>query len=313
MKYMQIAGVDKPISRLIMGTGDLRNLGESERMIMEAYVRAGGNTFDTAHQYRGREQILGKWLDEEKLREQTVILTKGAHHDDGSPGPRVNPQAIRNDLLESLARLGTEYVDLYALHRDDPNVEVGAIMEELNEHLREKRIRAIGASNWSHQRIQEANQYAAEHKLTGFAFSSPNLSLAKPNEPRWEGCVSAGEETCGWHAGNQLPLLAWSAQAGGFFSGNFTPANQSDQEMVRVYYSSDNWERYRRTVKLAEEKQVTPIQIALSYVLCQPFPTGAIIGPRSPEELASSIESMNLLLTSQEVEWLDLKREEITR
>ncbi|MFC5647885.1 aldo/keto reductase [Paenibacillus solisilvae] len=313
MKYMQIEGVDKPISRLIMGTGDLRNLGESERNMLDAFVQAGGNAFDTAHQYRGREQILGQWLEEKNLREKVVILTKGAHHDDGSPGPRVNPQAIRKDLTESLERLGTDYVDLYALHRDDPDVEVGPIMEELNEHLKAKRIRAIGASNWSHQRIQEANQYAADHKLTGFAFNSPNLSLAKPNEPRWAGCVSADEQTCSWHEANQLPLLSWSAQAGGFFSGNFTPDNQSDQEMVRVYYSSSNWERYRRTVILAEEKQVSPIQLALSYVLCQPFPTSAIIGPRNPEELASSIQSMNLPLTAQEVEWLDLKREAIAQ
>ncbi|MBW7455086.1 aldo/keto reductase [Paenibacillus sepulcri] len=313
MKYMQIEGVNKQISRLIMGTGDLRNLGEPERMMLDAYIQAGGNAFDTAHQYRGREQILGSWLAEKQLREQVVILSKGAHHDDGSPGPRVNPQAIRKDLMESLERLGTDYVDLYALHRDDPSVAVGPIMEELNEHLQAKRIRAIGASNWSYQRIQEANEYAAGHKLTGFAFSSSNLSLAKPIEPRWEGVVSADEDTCRWHAGNQLPLLSWSAQAGGFFSGNFTPEDRSNEEMVRVYYSSGNWERYRRTVKLAEEKQVTPIQIALSYVLYQPFPTSAIIGPRNPEELESSILSLNLELTPQEVEWLDLQREEISK
>ncbi|WP_219834182.1 aldo/keto reductase [Paenibacillus sp. R14(2021)] len=311
MQYMQIEGVNKPISRLFMGTGDLRNLGESERSMLDAFVQAGGNAFDTAHQYRGREQLLGQWLEEKKLRDKVVIMTKGAHHDDGSPGPRVNSQAIRKDLTESLERLGTDYVDLYALHRDDPTVEVGPIMEELNEHLQAKRIRAIGASNWSHQRIQEANQYASAHSLSGFAFSSPNLSLAKPNEPRWAGCVSADEDTCAWHEANQLPLLSWSAQAGGFFSGNFTPDNPSDPEMVRVYYSSSNWERFRRTAELAAVKGVTPIQLALSYVLCQPFPTSAIIGPRNPEELASSIKSMNLSLTAQEVEWLDLKREEI--
>lgn len=311
MRYMNIKGVDKPISRLFMGTGDLRKLEEPERMMLDAYIRAGGNAFDTAHQYRGKELVLGQWLAEQKNREKLVILTKGAHHDDGSPGPRVNPEAIRKDLTESLERLGTEYVDLYALHRDDPNVEVGPIIEELNTHLEAKRIRAIGASNWSHKRIQEANEYAAAHKLIGFSFSSPNLSLAKPNVPRWEGCVSADEETCGWHSVNQLPLLAWSAQAGGFFSGNFTPDNRADEEMVRVYYSENNWERYRRAAKLAEEKQVSPIQIALSYVLNQSFPTCAIIGPRNPEELDSSIQAMNLPLTEQEVEWLDLKREEI--
>ncbi|WP_028558803.1 aldo/keto reductase [Paenibacillus pinihumi] len=311
MKVMHIAGVDKPISRLFMGTGDLRKLEEPERLMLDAYIEAGGNAFDTAHQYRGREQLLGQWLAENNLRDKVVILSKGAHHDDGSPGPRVNPQAIRKDLLESLERLGTTYVDLYALHRDDPGVPVGPIMEELNEHLAAKRIGAIGASNWSHQRIQEANEYAAAHGLTGFAFSSPNLSLAKPNEPRWEGCVSADGDTCAWHAAHQLPLLSWSAQAGGFFSGYFTPDNHLDEEMVRVYYSGDNWERYRRAVQLAEAKGVTAIQIALSYVLHQPFLTGAIIGPRNPEELKSSVEAMNLPLTPQEVEWLDLVKEDI--
>lgn len=309
MKAMHIQGVDKAISRLIMGTGDLRKLEEPERMMLDAYIRAGGNTFDTAHQYRNKEVILGQWLAEKKLREQVVILTKGAHHDDGSPGPRVNPQAIRKDLLESLDRLGTDYVDLYALHRDDPDTAVGPIMEELNEHIQASRIRAIGASNWSFQRIQEANAYADTHGLIGFTFSSPNLSLAKPNEPRWEGCVSADGDTCAWHGYNQLPLLAWSSQAGGFFSGHFTPDNQENLEMVRVYYNDDNWERYRRAAKLAADKNVSPIQIALAYVLNQSFPTCAIIGPRNPDELQSSIEAMHIPFTPDELAWLNLERE----
>ncbi|TVX98689.1 aldo/keto reductase [Cohnella terricola] len=313
MKYIQIQGVEKPISRLFMGTGDLRKIEEPQRLMLDAYIKAGGNAFDTAHQYRGKELVLGQWLAETNLREKLVILTKGAHHDDGSPGPRVNPQAIRKDLSESLERLGTDYVDLYALHRDDPTVAVGPIIEELNEHIQAKKIRAIGASNWSYKRIREANEFAASRNLIGFSFSSPNLSLAKPKEARWEGTVSADEETCDWHAETQLPLFAWSAQAGGFFSGNFAPDKLDDPEMVRVYYSDENWERYRRAVKLAEEKGVTPIQIALSYVLYQPFPTCAIIGPRNPEEFESSIQAMNLVLTAEEVEWLDLKKEEIGR
>jgi aryl-alcohol dehydrogenase-like predicted oxidoreductase len=313
MKTMMIQGVNKPMSRLIMGTGDLRVLDEAKRLMLDAYIKAGGNMFDTAHQYRGKEQILGQWLAEKKIREKVVIMTKGAHHDDGSPGPRVNPQAIRKDLAESLERLGTDYIDLYALHRDDPNVEVGPIIEELNEQLECKRIRAIGASNWSYQRIQEANEYAAAHQLVGFTFSSTNLSLAKAKEPRWEGCVSADVDTCDWHERNQLTLLSWSSQAGGFFSGNFSPDNLSNAEMVRVYYNDENWERYRRTVKLAEQKQVSPIQISLSYVLHQPFPTCAIIGPRNPDELHDSVLAMNLPLTTAEVEWLDLKKEEIAK
>ncbi|MCM3749803.1 aldo/keto reductase [Paenibacillus pasadenensis] len=313
MQYTHIQGVDKKISRLFMGTGDLRTMEEPQRLMLEAYIAAGGNAFDTAHQYRGREQVLGQWLAEEGLRDKVVIMTKGAHHDDGEPGPRVRPDAIRKDLTESLERLGTDYVDLYALHRDDPTVPVGPIMEELNEHLQAKRIHAIGASNWSWQRISEANDYAAANGLTGFVFNSPNLSLAKPNEARWAGTVSADAEMCDWHERTGLPLLSWSAQAGGFFSGHFSPDNHADAEMVRVYYSDNNWERYRRAVKLGEEKGVTAIQIALSYVLYQRFPTCAIIGPRNSDEFQSSIEAMNLELTPAEVEWLDLKREAVNQ
>ncbi|MFC4811706.1 aldo/keto reductase [Paenibacillus sp. GCM10023250] len=311
MHTMRIQGVDKPVSRLILGTGDLRSLDDNERAMLRAYVDAGGATFDTAHQYRGREKLLGQWLAEENLRDKVAILTKGAHHDDGSPGPRVNPAAIRQDLTESLERLGTHHVELYALHRDDPSVEVGPIVEELHAHAEAGRIGAFGASNWTHERIQEANDYAAAHGLTGFAFSSTNLSLAKPQAPRWPGVVSADEATIAWHAANGMPLLSWSAQAGGFFSGHFTPDDTSNEEMVRVYYNEGNWERYNRAVRLAAEKGVTPIQLALSYVLHQSFATCAIIGPRKPEELVSSIEAMQLKLTAAEVEWLDLKREAI--
>lgn len=315
MKSMEISGLQKKCSSLILGTGG--DFFEPDNMdavceILDAYMEAGGNTFDSAHQYEGSEEAFGKWMEKRSFdREDIVILTKGGHPDDGEPGPRVNPQAITKDLFESLERLKTEYVDLYALHRDDPNVEVGPIVEVLNEHLSAGRIRAIGVSNWTHQRIQEANDYAARYHLTGFAFSSPSLSLAKMNYPRWPGCVAADAETISWHANNQMPLLSWSSQASGFFSGRFSPQNRENEEMVNVYYSEGNWERYQRAQMLAEKKQVSIIQIALAYVLNQPFPSAAIIGPEKPDELYSSVQGASIELTSDEVNWLDLKIEQL--
>lgn len=94
-----------------------------------------------------------------------IIMTKGAHPDDGEPSNRVNPRAIHNDVPDSLEKLRTSYIDLYALHRDDPSVEVGPIVEALNEHVAAGRIHAIGASNWTYNRIQEANDYAWTHGL----------------------------------------------------------------------------------------------------------------------------------------------------
>ncbi|MBB6672456.1 aldo/keto reductase [Cohnella nanjingensis] len=307
MAFMTVNGIR--LSRLIMGTGDLRKLNGTE--MLDAFADAGGTTIDTAHQYTQAEKILGAWMRERGNRERLVILTKGAHHDDGSPGARVNPEAIRKDLNESLERLGTTYIDLYALHRDDPEAPVGPIVEELNRHLADGRIRAFGASNWTRERIQEANDYAEAHGLSGFSFSSTNLALATANEPRWPGCVAADEATREWHERTQIPLLAWSAQAGGFFSGLFSPEDRSNAEMARVYYSNDNWRRYERARRLAADKGVSATQIALAYVLQRPYPTAAIIGPRSEAELKDSLEAERLALTGPELAWLNLEREEL--
>lgn len=300
--------VELECSRLILGTGGFMHQEQDQSIrLLDDFFNLGGNTLDTAHQYKGSEELLGNWLETRNNREDVHILTKGAHHDDGEPGQRVNPKSITKDLMESLDRMKTEYVDFYALHRDDPSKEVGPIIDVLNEHVRAGRIRSFGTSNWEYSRIQEANEYAFKNKLKGFSFNSPNLSLAKPNVPRWPGCVSADEDTCQWHKRNQMPLLSWSSLAGGFFSGEFSPENKDNEEMVKVYYSSENWERFRRAGELAEKKGVTLIQIALAYVLNQPFPTAAIIGPRNSNELKDSIVGEKVKLSVDEINWLNLQ------
>lgn len=310
MKYISIPGLDKKVSELVMGTIYFRpsNIDFTCEML-DAFVAAGGNTLDTAHIYCGgeSEQAIGLWLEKRGRSDDIVILTKGAHHD--KDGPRVTPACIASDLKDSLERLKVETIDMYALHRDDPNVPVGVIIEALNEHIAAGRIRTIGGSNWTHERLQEANDYAAAHGLVGFTFNSPNLSLAKPNEPRWPGCVSADDSMIDWHERTQMPLLSWSSQAGGFFSGRFAPDKLDDQETVRVYYSEANWKRYDRAVALAERKGVSAIQIACAYVLHQPFPACALIGPQTIDEMNSSMEAIHIKLTPEEVAWLDLKSE----
>ncbi|MEW9700016.1 aldo/keto reductase [Paenibacillus sp. SI8] len=307
MKHIQIRGLDKPVSQLIMGSDFFRlDNGQEVSDILGHYLSIGGNTIDSAFIYSGgqSEQAIGIWLEQTGNREALNLFTKGAHHDD--QGPRVNRDAIRSDLHTSLERLRTDYVDLYALHRDDPAVPVGAIVEALNEQVEAGTIRTFGGSNWTHARIQEANDYAQQHGLIGFSFSSPNLSLAKVNEPFWAGCVSADERDLEWHEAKQLPLLSWSAQARGFFSGRYTPDNQENPDLVRVFYNDGNWTRLRRAEELASQKDVTAIQIALAYVLNQSFPTGALIGPRSEAEMKSCYEGAQLKLSPQEIAWLDL-------
>lgn len=307
MEFIRIQGCEKPVSRLMKGTDYFfHNTYEKAAANLDAFLAIGGNSLDTAHIYCGgeSEEVIGRYMQERGNREQMVILTKGAHHD--RTGPRVNREAIRSDLETSLKRLQTDYIDLYGLHRDDPAVPAGEVIEILNEHVKSGAVKAIGVSNWTWQRIKEANEYAAANGLVGFTFSSPNLSLAKANEPFWSGCVSADAETCAWHEEQQFPLLSWSSQARGFFTGRFTPEVRDNADLVRVFYSDDNWERLERAKQLAAQKGVSAIQIALAYVLNQPFPTCALIGAQTAEELHSCDAGSQIKLTREELDWLDL-------
>lgn len=308
MEYIKIQGCNKPVSRLIKGTDYFfHDKYELAAANLDAYLAIGGNTVDTAHIYCGgqSEEVLGKYFQERGNRDHWVILTKGAHPDAGRS--KVNRNGITSDLAISFQRLQTDYIDLYALHRDDTSVPVSEIIDCLNEYIANGQIGAIGVSNWTTARIAEANQYAEQHGLVGFTFSSPNLSLAKPNEPFWRGCESIDEESSSWHTETQLPVLSWSSQARGFFTGRYSPQVTDNADMVRVFYNDENWERLRRAELLAEQKGVTTIQIALAYVLNQPYPTCALIGAQKKEELLSCDEGARIKLTEQEIDWLDLK------
>jgi aryl-alcohol dehydrogenase-like predicted oxidoreductase len=311
MKYATIPGLDRPASRLVLGSMAFspQNQDLADAML-DAFLAQGGNLIDTAHVYRagGSERAIGAWL-RRRRREEVMILTKGAHHA-GDGRKRVRPEEIAFDLGQSLERLGTSYVDLYLLHRDDPAVPPGEIVEALATHLRWGRLRAYGGSNWTHQRLAAANEAARARGLPPFSASSPNLSLAVPNEPMWADCVSvAGDaEALAWYRRVGFPLLSWSSQGGGFFSGRFRPEAPDDATMVRVYYSDANWERHRRAEGLAAELGYHPIQIALAWVLNQPgLTTFALIGPRTMAELESSLAAAEIALTEAQVAWLNLE------
>jgi len=164
VKYGQIAGIDKPVSRLIQGALVAAGRGEDKAFqLLDAVYEQGCNAFDTAVIYGQTDRILGKWVRERGIRDKVVLLAKGAHHN--ADRRRVTPFDIASDMHDTLARMQLPFVDLYVLHRDDPNVPVGPIVEALNEHVAAGRIKAFGGSNWTHKRIREANEYAAKHGL----------------------------------------------------------------------------------------------------------------------------------------------------
>lgn len=305
MRFGRIPGVEKPVSRIVLGSVAFEEQDrEQTHEILDAFASVGGNAIDTARHYGDRaEGAIGSWLRSRANRERMVLIGKGGHPHAGRS--RINPRDITTDLRASLAVLDTDYLDLFLLHRDDPSIPVGEIVEWLNEHVRAGRVRAVGGSNWHHERLEEANAYAAQNGLPPLVVSSPNLSLGTPNEPLWQGCLSLTREDRDWHTRTQLPVLAWSSQAQGFFTGRFRPDDRSNEVMTRIWYNDANFQRLDRVERLARRQDVPPVAVALAWVLHQPFPTFAVIGPRSPAELHESAQALRVALTPDDVRRLE--------
>ncbi|HEY3324562.1 MAG TPA: aldo/keto reductase [Planctomycetota bacterium] len=303
MSYGKIPGVSKPVSRLVMGVDNQRTIAHASAMF-DDFIERGGTCFDTAFVYGGglHEKLLGQWVRNRNIREKVVILDKGAHT------PQCNPVALTQQFKISLDRLQMDYVDIYMMHRDNLDVPVGEFIDVLNEHVRAGRMRAFGGSNWSIERVEEANAYAKLKGLQGFAAISNNFSLARMVDPVWDGCIHASDPSSReWLTKTQLPLMPWSSQARGFFTPRADPNDKSDAELVRCWYADDNFKRRERAIELARKRGVLPINIALAYVLCQPFPTFPLIGPRTIEETRSSFASLDVKLTPDELKWLNLE------
>ncbi len=303
MKYGRIAGIEKPVSRLVMGVDNQTSWPHASVMFDDFFER-GGNCYDTAYIYAGGvcEKMLGTWVKNRGIREQVVILDKGAHT------PYCYPEALSKQFLTSLERLQTDYVDMYMMHRDNPEVPVGEFITVLNEHKNAGRMRAFGGSNWSIERVAEANAWAAAHGMTGFSAMSNNFSLARMVDPVWAGCIAASDaQSRAWLTQTQMPLMPWSSQARGFFTGRAHPDDLSDPELVRCWYSEDNFRRLERVNEMAKQRGVLPINIALAYVLSQPFPTFPLIGPRALSETRTSFPALTIDLTPEELLWLNLE------
>jgi aryl-alcohol dehydrogenase-like predicted oxidoreductase/predicted dehydrogenase len=303
MRYGEIPGVGKRLSRLVMGVDNQQDLAHASA-IFDHFVERGGNVFDTGYIYGGghMEGRLGQWIRNRGVREDVVVITKGAHT------PFCDPVSLTRQLLESLDRQGTDYADVYMMHRDNPDIPVGEFVDVLDEHRRAGRIRVYGGSNWSLERFDEANAWAAANGKHGFEVLSNHFGLAEAYDVPWDGCKHVTDRASkAWLAERKVPLLPWSSQARGFFTGRARPDDTSDAELVRCYYSDENFERLRRARQLGDEHGVAATAIALAYVLNQPFPTFPLFGPRTIAEARSSMQGLTVELTPEQVAWLDLR------
>jgi len=314
MKYGAVPGIEKPVSRLVQGIIQVNRQDEAIgfRQLDDAFA-AGINCIDSAHLY-GTDPFLGKWMKERGNREQIVVLAKCAHD---SFRKRVRPYDIQSELEDILVRMQVDYVDMLVLHRDDPSYPVEPIIDVLNQAVNEGKVKAFGGSNWSAERLQQANDYAAKSGQTPFAVSSPNFSLADPIRVPWGGCLTISgdqfEDERAWYKANNMPIFSWSSMAGGFWSGRFNREEiesytEGQAKLVRECYCSEaNFQRLDRVKELAEKKGGTVAQVALAYILHYPMNVFAIVGAQTPEEVAANVAALNTDLTEQEMLYLDLK------
>ncbi|MCL5269415.1 MAG: aldo/keto reductase [bacterium] len=313
-----IEGVRKKVSSLALGTAFYQLKAKDTCFnILDSFAEAGGTLIDTARDYGESEQVIGLWLEARKDRGQIVLITKGGQGKYYGLSPEDFAPTLERELTASLERLRTDSVDLYLLHRDSPMVAAGDIIEYLNKELARGRIRAAGVSNWEYHRIAEANEYARAHGLKGIAAVSNNLSLAVPTGPFYPGLVSVDQSGEKWHERTRIPLIVWSAQARGFFTGRYSmqlnDPNQRDRDpfaarMIEIYSTDDNLERLRRATEMGKNKGgYTATQIALAWLLHKPFPLAPIVGARDERELASCIQATEIKLTDAEAQWLNLE------
>ncbi len=297
-----IPGLSKQASAVALGFEDFRTFS-SGAILLDAFWERGGNIFDTAFIYAGgyTEKLFGEWHKSRGVREQAVLIGKGAH------SPLVYPDVIAKQLTQSLDRLQTDYVDVYFMHRDNLDVPVGEFVDAMDAEVKAGRIRGpFGGSNWTKARMDEAIAYAKANGKTAPQALSNNFALAEMLDPIWDGCVtSSTPDFKQWLIDRQVTNFSWSSQARGFFTDLAGRDKRDNEELVRVWYNEQNFGRRDRAIELANTLGHSPIHVALAYVLTQPFPSVPLIGPRRLVELEDSLKAFDIQLTPEQVQWLE--------
>ena len=300
-----IPGLNKLGSRLALGcdnqTSDLHAF-----TMFDHFYGSGGRIFDTAYIYNNGmgDKYLGDWINSRGLIDEVIVLGKAAHT------PHCDPEYIRPQIIESLEKLNIPKLDIFCLHRDNPDVPVSEFIDALTEIKQEGLIELIGASNWELDRFREARNYALDSEKEPFTVLSNNFSLAEMIEPVWPGCVGVNNSYIEYLIEENILLFPWSSQARGFFikkkevksSEHF--ANPTLDEEMRVWHYEKNLKRRKKCFEFADQKKVQPIQIALAYVLQKSDLIFPLVGPRTIFETNSSIHAAQIKLTADELQEL---------
>lgn len=320
MKYLNLPIIGKT-SRIALGCdhyGETIDESVAFKQI-DIYLSKGGNLLDTARVYGQKEDdgpgsseiLLGKYLKSVD-RNSYILSSKGGHpHIGHMDRPRLNRTDLTNDIEASLDQLGTN-IDIYFLHRDWPEYEVGEIMEILNDFVKKGYTKVLGASNWSVERIAEANEYAKAHDLVPFSFSQLQFSLAYTDKKTWGDDtieILKSSSPISFYEETGMPYMCFSSQAKGIFSKYLSNNEDAISQRARDRFLTPmNIERIKRVGKLSKELGAKPEEIVLSYITSQESNSIAIIGSSKPEQITSSLENTDLTLTRAMINFLETGR-----
>lgn len=303
MKRKQLTGTDLVVSSLCLGTADYGcDVFPQEKawQQLDSFLDLGGNFVDTAHVYsdwipgeRARsEHVIGRWFQSSHKRNHVILSTKGAHPTAENPNvSRVNPACIRRDLEESLQALGTDYIDMYFLHRDDSNIPVEELLGCLEEARGEGKIRWYGCSNWTLKRVQEADRIAVTEGFSGFICNQIMWSLAdinKAGQPD-QTTISMDQAYFKYHESSGKNVMAYAALARAYLGNRIK--NMNIPPVFRQLYDNTVNEQL---LQLILETGLDPNQFALAYLMHQPFCTIPIVGFRSLAEMEVGVSSTSL-------------------
>ena len=267
------------------------------RQTIRAALEAGVNFFDTANVYSGgsSEEFTGRALREYAVREDYVLATKV--HGRMRPGPNgagLSRKAILQEIDHSLTRLGTDHVDLYQIHRWDPETPIEETMEALHDVVKAGKARYIGASSMYAWQFAKAQHVAERNGWTRFVSMQDHYNLLYREEER-EMLPLCHDQGVG--------VIPWSPLARGRLTRPWdteTARTESDQFGRKLFTDQDRT-TVEKVLEVAERRGAPPAQVALAWLLAQPVVTSPIVGITRPEHLSDAVAAVDLELDAEEI------------
>jgi aryl-alcohol dehydrogenase (NADP+) len=309
MHYVNLGRTGLKVSRLCLGMmtyGDPAWRSwvlpeEASRPFFKRALELGINFFDTADMYSlgVSEQILGRAVRDFARRENVVIATKAYYPLDDDPNGRgLSRKHLLAAIDDSLRRLGTDYVDLYQIHRWDKDTPIEETLSALDAIVRAGKARYIGASSMAAWQFTKALYLSDRHGWTRFVSMQNHYNLVYREEER-EMMPLCREEGIG--------VIPWSPLARGFLAGNRRAADRgatarakADNIAHDLYFTDADFRVVDRVVEVGAARGVSPAQIALSWLLAQPGVTAPIVGASKMEQLEQAAAATEIVLSDEE-------------